>query len=342
MRRHLLRLFLIYTAFEALREISVVIALWVRDRYPFRWLSGEPQDFWLALSGFFVFLFYPLLSFAIFETNFRKSKRRTVVYLVLAFLAITTLRFLIEERLYPAVLGFRNYRANVSLLYYYLDNVYFAVLYSAFGVTYFFLMSEHQHQLRQKNLMLINKQTELSFLRSQVNPHFLFNSLNNIYSLVYHQSDQSLTAIAKLSDLLRYMLYDSNELVPLQKELDYIHKYMELQQMRFDYALPATLELTGNPGKASIPPLLLIPFVENAFKHGDVRNGSTIRMHLHVDDQVMRFGISNQIGIQQKDAGGGIGLENVRRRLELLYPDHHKLEIRQTKDIFEVELEINK
>lgn len=342
MRRHLLRIFLIYVAFEALREISVVIALWVRDIYPFRWLSANPQDHWLAASGFFVFLLYPLVCFFIFETTFRKSKKRTLLYLFLTLLAVTTVRFLIEERLYPAVLGFRNYRANVSLLYYYLDNVYFAVLYAAFGIVYFFLISEYQHQLKQKNLMLINKQTELSFLRSQINPHFLFNSLNNIYSLVYHKSDQSLTAIAKLSDLLRYMLYDSNEQVPLQKELDYIHKYMELQQMRFDYTLPATLELTGNPGKASIPPLLLIPFVENAFKHGDVRNGNTIRMRLHVDDQVIRFGITNNIGVQQKDAGGGIGLENVRRRLELLYPDHHAMEIRQTKDTFEVELEINK
>ncbi|WP_276479801.1 sensor histidine kinase [Paraflavitalea pollutisoli] len=342
MRRHLLRIFLIYTVFEVLRELGSSIALYVRGQYPFRWIVGGPQDHALMVSGYFIFILYPLFSFIIFETQFRKSKKRTQLYWLLLSLVVVTLRFLVEERLYPALYGFRNYRADVSLFYYYLDNLYFAALYSAFGIIYFFLISDHQHQLHQKNLMLINKQTELSFLRSQVNPHFLFNSLNNIYSLVYHKSDQSLTAIAKLSDLLRYMLYDSNELVPLQKELDYIHKYMELQQLRFDYTLPATLELSGNPGKASIPPLLLIPFVENAFKHGDVRKGSTIRMRLHVDDQVIRFGISNHIGVQQKDAGGGIGLENVRRRLELLYPDHHKLEVRQTTNIFEVELEISR
>lgn len=341
MRRKLWRIALIYSLFELLRELSGLVSAWVRGYYRMPW-DKSAQSIGLLLSGYFVFLLYPLSAFVLFDRYFARSRKTALLYWIGSVLVIISLRYLIEEMVYPALFGFRNYSPDVSLLYYFLDNIYFSILYSAFGIVYYFVLSERQHQLKQTQLQLVNKQTELSFLRSQINPHFLFNSLNNIYSLVYHHSEQSLSAIAKLSDLLRYMLYDSNEQVPLQKELDYIHKYMELQQMRFDYDLPATLELTGNPGKASIPPLLLIPFVENAFKHGDVRHGSPIRMRLHVDEQVIRFAVVNELGVQQKDAGGGIGLENVRRRLELLYPDRHQLDIRQTKNTFEVELEIIK
>jgi LytS/YehU family sensor histidine kinase len=252
------------------------------------------------------------------------------------------LRYIAEEMIFPAVFGFRNYNADANLAYYYIDNLYFACLYSAFGIVYFFIQRDAFNQLSQTKLQLANKQTELSFLRSQVNPHFLFNSLNNIYSLVYHESDQSLTAIAKLSDLLRYMLYDTNEKVPLQKELDYINKYIELQQMRFEHGVPVQVKVTGNTDKASIPPLLLIPFVENAFKHGDLKNTQPITVDVSVDDNAIRFYSSNAVGNHQKDAIGGIGLENVRRRLELLYPGRYIMEVQKTANTFTIQLEIRK
>ncbi len=339
MRRHLLRIILFYFLFELLRETGSAISLWVNGYSPFS-MFDDLQEQMLNISGFFIFLLYALSSFIIFNRVFRKNKGKALLYWIIGVIVIITIRYVVEELLYPAIFDFRNYRKGVSILYYYIDNIYFAVLYSAFGIVYFFVQSEQQHKLNEAKLLLANKQTELSFLRSQINPHFLFNSLNNVYSLVYHQSDQSLTAIAKLSDLLRYMLYDTNEQVPLQKELDYINKYMELQQMRFDQPLPANLELTGNPGKCNIPPLLLIPFVENAFKHGDIRSGHPIVMKLHAGDDMMRFSITNKVGNHQKDASGGIGLENVQRRLELLYPGKYTLQVQQTASIFEVQLEI--
>lgn len=341
MGKHLWRLSLIYLAFELMREIGGNVSNWVRKQPLLPWLSNR-NDLIQTLGGFFIFLLYPLAAYILFELFYRKNRRRTLFYWLISITVIIATRYLVEQVLFFHLFGFRNYRGDVSLLYYYLDNLYYAFLYSAFGIIYFFLQSEHQHQLQQAELQLANKQTELSFLRSQINPHFLFNSLNNIYSLVYHQSDQSLTAIAKLSDLLRYMLYDANEKVPLQKELDYICKYMELQQMRFDKPLPINLVITGQPEQASIPPLLLIPFVENTFKHGDIQNGQEIDIHLYADAAMIRFNIRNAIGQQQKDSGGGIGLENVQRRLELLYPGHHQLQIRKTKDIFEAELQIRK
>lgn len=341
MRRHLLRISLFYFLFELLRETGDTISLWVNGYFPFAWIDDFYEKV-LVVGSFFIFLLYPLSSFVIFEKVFRKQKGKALLYWIISVIVIITIRYIIEEILYPAFLGFHNYRKGVSLVYYYIDNIYFAVLYSAFGLVYFFVQNDQQHKLNETKLLLANKQTELSFLRSQINPHFLFNSLNNIYSLVYHQSDQSLAAIAKLSDLLRYMLYDMNEQVPLQKELDYINKYIELQQMRFDQPLAANLEITGNPGKCHIPPLLLIPFVENAFKHGEIRNGHPLAMKLHADNGSVRFSIRNTVGSHQKDTGGGIGLENVQRRLELLYPGKYTLQVRQTKDIFEVQLEIGK
>jgi two-component system LytT family sensor kinase len=122
--------------------------------------------------------------------------------------------------------------------------------------------------LQQVQLQLQNRQTELSFLRSQVNPHFLFNNLNNIYALVYEQSSQALPAIAGLSELLRYMLYNTSETVLLSTELNYIEKYIELQQLRFERPSLISANQNCSDENSKIPPLLLIPFIENAFKHG--------------------------------------------------------------------------
>jgi two-component system, LytTR family, sensor kinase len=341
MRKALSRIFLIVLAFEMLREIGANIPLLIRSQPAFTsWQSRN--GIVLQIEVFCNFLLYALVSYAIFYKCFVRSKKRTLSYWVLGASGVIALRYLVEELIFPSALGFRNYSSDANLAYYYIDNLYFACLYSAFGVVYFFIQRDALNQLSQARLQLANKQTELSFLRSQVNPHFLFNSLNNIYSLVYHESDQSLTAIAKLSDLLRYMLYDTNEKVPLQKELDYINKYIELQQMRFEHAVPVQMKVEGSTDRASIPPLLLIPFVENAFKHGDLKSQQPITVDVSVDDTAIRFHSSNAVGHHQKDASGGIGLENVRRRLELLYPGKHTLQVQKTAAIFNVQLEIRK
>jgi hypothetical protein len=339
MGKHLTRIILIYAGLWLLRELGISLPLLIRGLPAFPdWRNAI--DLLLMLSAFLIFLLYPLSAYIIFSRYFRRQKKTAFLCWLLSFSAIICIRYGVEELLFPALFHFRNYNEATSLIYYYVDNLFYACLYSALGAVYFFVQSDREHQLKATELLLAGKQTELSFLRSQINPHFLFNNLNNIYSLVYHHSDQSLTAIAKLSDLLRYMLYDTNEKVPLQKELDYIHKYLELQQMRFGMQAPAHVEITGDAGKAGIPPLLLIPFVENAFKHGDMKNGSTILIRLRTDDAMIHFTIINTISQQQKDGGGGIGLENVRRRLELLYPGRHTLQVQKTRDIFEVQLEI--
>ncbi len=223
---------------------------------------------------------------------------------------------------------------------FFLDNIFYSSIFVIYGLVFYFIRYSYYKELQQKELVIQNRQSELSFLRSQINPHFLFNSLNNIYSLAYKHSDKVLPAISGLSDLLRYMLYDTTEKVPLQKELDYVQKYIALQKLRFDQPVQVNLHVAGDINLVLIPPLLLIPFIENAFKHGDVSAGDGPVINIYTGGNKLHVHCHNKKGQQQKDSGGGIGLENVKRRLSLLYPDKHLLLIEDKKDAFTVNLEL--
>ena len=189
--------------------------------------------------------------------------------------------------------------------------------------------------MQQQEAIILRRQAELSFLRSQINPHFLFNSLNNIYALVYKQSAQSLEALATLSDLLRYIIYDNEDKVQLQKELEYISKYISLCTVAFEHEIPVSFDVSGNINEVSLAPLLLIPFVENAFKHGDLSVSSKgISINILVNKEKIFFHCLNKVGSQQKDEQGGIGLQNVRRRLDLLYGGKYDLQVYEENDYF--------
>lgn len=219
------------------------------------------------------------------------------------------------------------------------ENLFYIAIYTVYGIVFYFTRYSYYKEMQQRELLLQSRQSELSFLRSQINPHFLFNSLNNIYSLAYQRSERVLPAIAGLSDLLRYMLYDTTEKVPLQKEAEYIRKYIDLQKLRFEQPVQADLHIAGDVENVFLPPLLLIPFVENAFKHGDFTNGGLL-MNIYTNDQKLHVHCHNKKGKQQKDTGGGIGLENVKRRLSLLYPGKHVLLIEDKNDSFIINLEL--
>ncbi|GGH70011.1 hypothetical protein HNQ91_002926 [Filimonas zeae] len=224
---------------------------------------------------------------------------------------------------------------------YFLNNLFFLGVYLFYGVVFYFTGYAYDKEVEQKELLLQNRQSELSFLRSQVNPHFLFNSLNNIYSLVYENHPGALPAIAGLSQLMRYMLYEGNDRVPLQKELDYIQQYIALQGIRFDHPIVTQVHVSGETDQVVIPALLLIAFVENAFKHGDFTGGSEgMVITVYSSIQKLQFYCRNRKGQGEKDAGGGIGLKNVKRRLELLYPGKHLLEIEDKPESFTIHLEL--
>ena len=227
------------------------------------------------------------------------------------------------------------------LRYFFLNNLFYYIIYTCFGAIFFFVQFAAFRELERKELLMQNRESELSFLRSQLNPHFLFNSLNNIYSLVNQKSDKALDAIAGFSQLIRYMLYDSNEQICLSEEINYITRYIALQQLRFENDLSLSIVTNGDMTCRQIAPLLLIPFVENAFKHGVFDGtGNELEITINNEKNDLYFYCSNQISKQHKDAGSGIGLGNVRRRLELLYPDHHHLDISTVNNRFIVKLHI--
>ncbi len=187
-------------------------------------------------------------------------------------------------------------------------------------------------------------EAELNFLKSQINPHFVFNSLNAVYFLIDRHNAGAREALQKFSDMLRYQLYEMNgSKVPVEKEARYLQDYMELQQLRKDEKYAVQFRCDPSVRGFMIEPLLLIPLVENAFKHishhTDKKNFVQVDMN-RVNGQFI-FGVENSREQQvSTEAPGGIGLSNVKRRLELLYPGKHELDIRETADRFSVTLNL--
>lgn len=186
---------------------------------------------------------------------------------------------------------------------------------------------------------------ELNSLKSQVNPHFLFNSLNSIYSLALSKSSQTAETVLELSNLLRYMLYEvGDDKVELSKELEMLENYIELQKLRSDRSTKVTLNVMGDPSKKEIAPLLFFPLIENSFKHGikGVSDDGYIKIDLDLNKGIQLRIKNNKGQIDDMEEGkyGGIGLENVKRRLALIYPNKYVFEIVDSPTDFEVKLKI--
>jgi hypothetical protein len=190
-----------------------------------------------------------------------------------------------------------------------------------------------------------NLQTELKLLKSQINPHFLFNSLNNIYALSSINTEKTQQSISYLSDMLRYVLYECEKpLVSVKKEIDYIENYIKLFSLKSSKPYPIKTTFNGTYTNNKIAPMLLIPFVENAFKHSNIEKieGTFINLSIGEHKNSLIFKIENTVSETSiyKDAVGGIGLENVKKRLNILYPDNHQLVINESNGVFKVELNL--
>lgn len=202
-----------------------------------------------------------------------------------------------------------------------------------------FRMQKYQQEVERERL-----ESELKMLRFQVNPHFLFNTLNNIHTLVYKKSDDAPSAVMKLAGLMRYMLYESDsEFTPLAKELEYIHNFVELQKLRLPYPNKVNLYIAGDPNNKQIAPLLLIPFIENAFKHGAASSNETfIDIKLIIAGNSINFVCKNTYkrGVESP-VHSGIGLKNVKKRLNIQYPQRHSLDIEKDDRFFTVNLQLS-
>jgi len=188
--------------------------------------------------------------------------------------------------------------------------------------------------------------TELDFLRSQVSPHFMFNLMNTLVSMARKKSELMEPSLISLSQLMRYMLYDSNgDKLSLPNEIEYLKNYINLQLLRFGDSVRFNLFISGDPENYKIEPMLLIPFVENAFKHGTSVDDPMIEVAIIVDNEAssLNLMVSNNVGgeVKNKGEGSGIGLVNVKRRLELLYPANHSIVIDENAALYTVNLELN-
>jgi two-component system, LytTR family, sensor kinase len=220
------------------------------------------------------------------------------------------------------------------------------VLIVAMSLSIHLLMEKSKLEQQQKERENETLKSELSFLRSQISPHFLFNVMNNVVALSRVQPEKVEPTLIQLSQLMRYMLYSSDEKkVSIAKEVDYLESYIALQKLRFGDSVDVIFDKKGIYTEGSfIEPMLLIPFVENAFKHGvGFVEQPKISISLSISDNTLIFSVLNPfdaLNTDVKDNDSGIGLKNVSRRLDLLYGDNHNLKITQNEGVFQVNLTI--
>ncbi len=216
---------------------------------------------------------------------------------------------------------------------------------TAISTGYGFIIYLRQQERDRQEEQAQKLKTELTFLRSQISPHFIFNVLNSIVYLMHRKPKEAEQTVMKLSALMRYVLYRApEEQVTLQQEVAYLTNYIELQRIRFEEDVPIDFECLGEMGAQPIEPMLLIPFVENSFKHGvGMVLNPAISIQLSASGNSILLIVRNKIGSvdEDKDESSGIGLPNVRRRLELLYPNRHVLTIHENDGWFEVTLRLD-
>ena len=198
----------------------------------------------------------------------------------------------------------------------------------------------------RRELETLHAEAQINYLKAQINPHFLFNTLNNIYSAATLQHPRTAEMVLRLSDLLHYITYDAQaELVPLQKETDHIRAYIDLHQLKSETPLPICFEVEGDIQDCHIEPLLLLPLVENALKHSDLEENPNgfLNILLRREDRRLFFKVENTFNPQnrQKDTVGGVGLENIRRRLALKHVDGNGFRTTAADGIFRAEMAVD-
>ena len=284
---------------------------------------------WISLFYVNAYLLMPLFF------NKKKFDKYGLV-LLLTFLVLFCINYLSFSALMPGT----KFKIAGSILFYLIPS-FFVLIWS---IAYRIWIDKVKEDKIKVERQTENLKTELSFLRSQVSPHFMFNVMNNMVALARKKSDLLEPSLIKLSSLLRYMLYETDEeKVSVRKEIDYLQSYIDLQKQRFADNVIIKVLLDDVNDQYQIHPMLLIPFVENAFKHGTGMFTPEIDIRLRMDDRRLFLDVQNRYndnGIEVRDRSSGIGLANVQRRLNLLYGNNHRLDIIKENNRFTVSLEI--
>jgi LytS/YehU family sensor histidine kinase len=284
------------------------------------------------------------LNYFIFLPRFLKRKN-VLIYLVefaVPFAIIMYIRIMLERYWIDGFSGEEEYLYRTRFIVQVVTTNLFIVIFVAmlrFAVEWL------EFERKKKEVENEKLTAELYFLKAQINPHFLFNTLNNLYYLAYSKSENTTEVIAKLSQMMRYMIYDSNHpKVLLSKEIEYMHNYISLERLRLNNQIPIKFDITGNTENVWISPLIFITFLENAFKHG-VSNSNPkawISISIELRDKECIYIVENSKTAEQKDVlvKTGIGLQNVQRRLELSYPGQYTLSTKETPEKYIIQLNL--
>jgi len=293
----------------------------------------------------FVMLATYLTLYLILPHYFKKRNLLFTLFAVIAVLFVTTLGERIFLRKFNSLEITFDTMFTLSYVYILLETNFMVASAVAIKIAKKWIEQQNEkHEIERRNL-----ETELNLLKAQLHPHFLFNTMNNLYALSMEKSAKTSEGIAKISNLLRSVLYECNDAeINLKKEIQLIENYIDLERMRYGDRLKLKFEITGNVYEKKIAPMLLFTFIENCFKHGssDDPNNPFIEILLSVSGNEIHFFAKNSKPTgknQSKNVnGGGIGLNNVKKRLEIIYKDNYELRIRDLEHIYEVDLIINK
>lgn len=306
---------------------------------------GKTPAAWLGYSALILF-FHGLVAY--FNTYYLVNRflytRQIGFYVVTLGLAIISVTFPISIIIHKLV----NNRdiENIVWSWNFFLITSLTVLFSVVLIMVLKLLKNWYHEEQsKKQLVQLNLETELKFLKSQINPHFLFNSLNNLYALTLMKSDSAPEVVLKLSNILRYVLYETIEgKVPLEKEIQYLNDYIELEKIRLGNRVDIRFHTSGNLSTRVVEPMLFLTFVENSFKHGAsaaISNG-WVDIDLNTESNDIHFSIANskqEMGADRLNSGsGGIGLENLKKRLDILYPGRYSLAVADEPDSYKVNL----
>lgn len=273
----------------------------------------------------------------------KKKVWQYISWVLLLTIGIVGLRILAENMILPLIVKNEAYYQTVKLSRM-ISTCWDTVVFMMFTGMIRFTVDRFDLESRQKQLENEKLVAELNYLKAQINPHFLFNTLHNLNYLVYAGSAKATEVIIKLSNIMRYMIYEANKThVPLKHEVDYLYDYIHLESIRLSQAVNLTFEKKGDMDSIAIAPLTLITLLENAFKHGvrDTEKDCWIKMELKIENGAIYYEVSNRIlASDPTRQASGFGLENLKRRLNLGYPNRHRLQITKQNGIYTVQLQL--
>ena len=308
------------------------------------------NDYWYSLKSNLIefplnivityFTIYYLIPKYILKKKYLQFFLLFIFSLALFYLTRTGLNYiLVTENIWPEAQGNQEPFTVIHIVELVIGAIYVIALVSAIKLTYDWV----NEKKRNDDLQRMQLETELNFLKSQIQPHFFFNTLNNLYALVIKQSPNAPNVVMKLSEIMQYVLYEVKEpKISLMKSINYLYSYLELEKLRYGDRVKSEISIDGSIDDIEIPPLLFLPFIENCFKHGTKHHEDIkVRIDFVVKDNFLYFTVANNFVKQDENtAKHGIGLKNVERRLQLLYGSGYSLKTRSKGNEYIVNLKL--